>query len=187
MVSTAQAVPLAPGGLIATTGAASPGGTLLTSVTLPFSGIFGKIAGTVTQYVRQNSTGILFEYVIIGTGTGITQATASFYDSFITDVDGPISPYLPHADAVSRSLDGETVTFSYLDDAILSPNNNSGILWIQTNAVGYTTGGFSVIGADSSTLSMFGPSAVPEPGTMALMGFGLIGGIFARRRRKVTA
>lgn len=184
----AHAVPLAIGGSAIPTGASSPGGDPITSLTLSFSGIFGEISGNVTQNVLKNDTGILFEYIINSTGLGsITQATASFYDSFMTDVDGPVLPYTPNIDIVTRGVDGETVSFGYIGDAILQ-GESSGTLWVQTNAPWYTNGGFSLIGADTATLVMYGPNrpvtnTVPEPASMALLGTGLVGLVFRKKNR----
>jgi len=191
--SNAHAIVLDIGGSAVPTGALSPGGTPLTSITVPFVGMFGEIEGSVTQNVLQNSTGILFEYFINSTGNGsITQATASFYQSYTTDVDGPISPYTPNVDLVTRGADGSTVTWSYIDDAILQGGASS-TLWVQTNAPSFAAGGFSLIGADTATFDVFGPTgspsvvnAVPEPTTLGLLSIGLVGLVSRKFGKKIT-
>ena len=187
---TAHAVILNIGGSASPTGASSPGGTLLTTITLPFLGAFNEIEGSVTQNVLQNPTGILFEYLINSTGNGsITQATASFYKNYTTDVDGPIAPYTPNVDLVTRGADGSTVTWSYIDDAILTGGASS-ILWVQTNATSYSTGGFSLIGADTATLNVYGPTSLdqittPEPMSLGLMSMGLLGMVSRKLKKKI--
>lgn len=188
VAGTAHAVLLDIGGSATPTGASSPGGTLLETITVPFTGMFGEIGGTITQNVLQNPAGMLFEYLVNSTGNGsITQVTASFYDSYTTDVDGPIFPYTPNVDVVTRGADGETVTWSYIEDAILQ-GGASGTLWVQTNAPSYGQGGFSLIGADTATMSVFGPtgSVVPEPTSMGLLGAGLFGLVSRKFRKKIT-
>jgi hypothetical protein len=174
----AHALILDVGSFAVPTGASSPGGTPLTSLTVPFSGIFGEIGGSVTQNVLENPTGILFEYFINSTGKGnITQASASFFNNYTTNVDGSVAPYTPSVDIIKRGADGSTVTWSYIDDAILT-GGASGLLWVQTDALSYTTGGFSLLGADTATLDMYGPisnATVPEPASLGLLGVGLLG------------
>lgn len=68
MAGPAQAVLVPSGGFLAPTGAVSPGGTLVTSLTVPFLGVSEFIGGTITQNVLQNDTGMLFEYIVNSTG-----------------------------------------------------------------------------------------------------------------------
>lgn len=181
----ANAVLLSIGDSVTPVGTISPGGTLLETVTVPFAGLFGEIGGSVTQNVLQNSDGILFEYLVNSTGDGdITQVTASFYDIYSTDVDGPIAPYSPIVDSITRGANGDTITWNYIGDAILT-GEASGTLWVQTNAPWYGEGGFSLIGADTDTKKLFGPAhAVPEPTTLGLLGFGLIGLVSRKLKNK---
>ena len=187
---TAYAVPLGIGGSAAATGADSPLGSLITSITVPFTGAFGYVGGSVTENVLINSTGMLFQYYVNCTGSAITSVTASLYAGFSTDLDGPtlasVPPHIPHIDMLSVGPIGSTVNFVWTNDWI-DPGQNSGWLWVQTNAPWYEPGIFSVQGTDTATISMLGPSRiVPEPGSAMLLGMGLLG--FAGMiRRKFTA
>lgn len=191
-VSTASAVVLLPGDTaIVPTGAASPGGTFVTSIVdVPFTGtdIGGTVyfTGLLTETVRSNSTGLLFEYSFtndVASINEITQISVTDYAGFSTDVDGPMNPALPSINGLSRSNNGVSVTAGYLDYPV-QEGLLSGTFWIQTNAPQYTAGSTQFLGTGIATISTLGP-AVPEPATVSLLGMGLLGLLGFKRKRTV--
>lgn len=197
--SRAHAVVLLPGDLnIAPTGAASPGGTFLTSVVAPFTGtdINGTVyyTGTLTETVRQNSTGTLFEYSFnnnIGSIEAITQLATQDYSRFSVDADALAvagsATGTPSVNGMNRSNggNGSFITYGWLNNPV-NPGQNSGSFWIQTNAPSYEAGTTQLIGGGIATVRSFGPSAaVPEPATMSLLGMGFLGLLRFRRKNTV--
>ena len=182
----------------------SASGTALT-----FSAIFN-------QAVYRNTLGTLdFYYQVARTGAGsaaseeIRSFTVSNFDSYLvdafvlgTDFDGA-GPFLAvnNPALANGTLSGSTTTFGRSPSGNvlttefgingLTGTENSTTYIFRTNAVDFNNLGFYGI-IDGSTLNgrTFQPigSAVPEPGTWAMMllGFGGIG-LAMRRRRPVRA
>ncbi|HEY6520446.1 MAG TPA: PEPxxWA-CTERM sorting domain-containing protein [Roseiarcus sp.] len=90
---------------------------------------------------------------------------------------------------VDRDTPGHTIGFSWAATGGLLAGQTSDLLTIDTNASRFTTGTLAVIDSQTSDLTAFEPSAVPEPATWAMMllGFAGLGVAGYRGSRKSTA
>jgi hypothetical protein len=87
----------------------------------------------------------------------------------------------------SRGATGDSIDFWYgLFGAgpLLNPGQTSDWLLVQTNATIVDGGGMSLIDSGSTNVFTYGPTAIPEPATLIMLGSGLVGlAGYVRRRR----
>jgi hypothetical protein len=162
--------------------------------------VYRDTSGTVSASgggagLCQNCLDFFIEVSNAGPGVEERISTASFA-GFTTDVGystvgvagGPAAQsggIVPND--VDRSADGSVVGFNYTTANIMS-GQNTVLLEIQTNATNYIPGTISVQDGTSGFNSAFAPTSAPEPGTMALLGLGLIGlGMAKVNRNKKSA
>jgi len=173
-------------------------GTLKDSVTTAFVSTGGKVKGSLTAAVFQESSGTLdFYYQITdnaGSADSILRNTDIDFTGFTTGtafrtdcgtiscgaglVNGTVAP------STADRNSADTVGFNFALP-ILSPGETSNVLIITTNATKWTSGFANVIDGGVTTVAAFQPTAVPEPMSFMLLGSGLLClGLLRRRSQK---
>ena len=171
------------------------GSTLVANTgSLSFSN--SAFSGTIDEWVYKDTansfgsgdlTWIIQVVNSASSSDAIARVTAGNFATFMTDVGdngGANAPSL-----VDRDTPGHTIGFSWAATGGLLAGQTSDLLTIDTNASRFTTGTLAVIDLQTSDLTAFEPSAVPEPATWAMMllGFAGLGVVGYRGSRKNAA
>ncbi len=185
--STAGAVTLTPGLNAVISGVASLPAydTVVTSVSNPYTFSYTGMTGTVSETVYQNSTGLLFTYTIKRAADAVNDAVARLsltgFSAFSVNADYVAGTGID-AIMATRSGNGDTVGFTL---AGVTTGTQTDLLWIQTNAQYYTPTIGLLQDGGQAEVGLVGPTATPEPGTVALFSTGLLGLMGFRRKRTV--
>ena len=185
-------------------------GTLLASLSVPFVSTLGTTAGILSSAVYREAGGTLdFYYQVTNNTTAtncgaagqtacdpIARETDTTFTGFMTAlgfrtdggtfggpfVSGTVIPVTGDRNSV-----GDTVGFSFNppDSAKIQPGQVSTVLVISTNATNFTNGNASVIDGGVTTVASFEPITIPEPGSVALLGGGLLALLGIRRLRRL--
>ena len=191
-LGSAQAIVLSPGTSIGS--ASQTIASYATSTTL-IDSIIGQswshnlITGTINAWVyRDNSDGnLIFAYQVMNgatSGNGLSALTTTSFANYTTyaayeSVTGGISPL-----TFDRSSGaGSTVGFRFGFEAIPA-GNTSDILWVKTNTPYYGIGETSIINGGAVNVNTFAPT-VPEPGSLMLLGMGILGLFGLGKKRKI--
>jgi hypothetical protein len=175
---------------------------------------FGQIlyTGTLRSAVYRNSLNnqLDFYYQFMNNSSSIdsvSRITMTSFAAFTTDVgfttqdidgtSGGGSPVksnfvqnatLMQAPSLANRPSQGTVGFSFGNGSVpgdaIDPGETTRILVIRTNALNYTLGNTSTLNGAIATYQTFAPTSIPEPGTYALIGVGLLGIGLGRRNRR---
>ena len=184
----------------------TPPGTLLASLSAPFVSSLGTTAGTLVSAVYREAGGTLdFYYQVTNNLTApncgtvstpcdpIARETDTTFTGFMTslgfrtDAVGPFVTGTVIPVTGDRNSVGDVVGFSFNppDSAKIQPGQISTILVISTNATNFTNGNASVIDGGVTTVAAFQPITIPEPGSVALLGGGLLALLGIRKVRRL--
>jgi hypothetical protein len=192
----AQAIVLNPGGSGSPDLLALGAGSTLVADTGLLSFSNSAFSGTLDEWVYQDtantfSSGDLTWVIQVANSANSSDAigrvTAGNFAGFMTDVGDNGGANAP--DLVDRDTPGHTIGFSWAETGGLLVGDTSDLLFIDTNATRFIPGTLAVIDSQTSDLSGYEPSAVPEPATWALMliGFAGLGVAGCRGSRKSAA
>lgn len=187
-------------------------GTLLASISAPFTASSGMVSGKIVSAVYQETGGTLdFLYQVTNNSTcpsppcdPIIRETDSVFTGFTTGVAtredggntsattglGASDPFVnggnpsPFAD---RDATADTVGWNFMGGDQISPGAWSFVLVITTNATLYEPGNAFAIDGGVTPLASFEPAApVPEPSSLFLFASGLLSVAGALRRTWFT-
>jgi hypothetical protein len=198
--SQVGATMLSPGSSIFAHGEDKPiGGTILAGTGAPIAFSSPTFTGSLTSTVISGDTsnalgGLTFTYLVTNNNASPDQLerfTVDNFAGFLTDgsYQSPGGGVAPTVN--DRSLSGNVIGFTFDGPPVsalgtILPGSSSALLVIQTNAAHYGLTSANVIDGSVASVASFAPiNSVPEPSTLALALFAVLGwAAFARRRAR---
>src|SRR4051812_23409848 len=202
LCARSYAAPIVANQTIAGVGEPDPTGGVVqagTGVAVPFASPAGpgSFSGTLTTTVISGDPsnalgGLTFTYRITNDGPGISlsaveRMTNLNFTGFLTDVSfqTPAAGVAPTS--VDRDASSSTVgwSFSPLGSGVIPIGGSSARLVIQTNAPAFVPITANIIDGSIAVAPSFGPAAIPEPASLALLGMSMLSvGALRRNRRR---
>ena len=163
---------------------AAPVGTLLASLSAPFTTANGTTSGTLVSAVYREAGGTLDFYYQVTVNTSstncgtagkptcdpIARETDTDFSTWVTQLafrtngSGPFTPgTVPPVTADRNSPGGNVIGWSFLppDSAKILPGTTSNVLIISTNATNFKAGNAAVIDGSTVTVASFQPTVPP--------------------------
>jgi len=159
-----------------------------------------SISGTAQEWVLQGYAGNPFgsadlTFVMQVSLTGGTSssggspileriANSGYAAAIQTDVgyntaSGQVAP-----SSANRPTGGNLVAFNFLPPGqSVSVGQSTYFLIVNTDATTFAPSTITIQNSVAANVAGFGPTAVPEPGSLALLGLGAVGGLLALRKK----
>jgi hypothetical protein len=180
-------------------GVVSNAGANMLADTGPISFSFGGDTGTVEEAVFSGWTSVnpfgandlSFVFQVTVTGGDIVHLTTANFNIpgisiDVNQINASFAGFpFPTTQAANASLtsNGTTLGFGFTPPDGLTAGMTSYALVINTNLTNYESGVFSLQDGQTQNFQGFVPSATPEPGSLALLGTGLLGIAGVARRK----